>query len=64
MRRRLSGLSCAEHLLQIVSFRNWPHTKDVYKVYESLDQLDLTNQIVIETFRQSIYDALPENLFQ
>lgn len=40
-----------------------PHTKDVYKVYESLDQLDLTNQIVIETFRQSIYDALPENLF-
>ncbi|HPH98715.1 MAG TPA: type VI secretion system baseplate subunit TssG [Chitinophagaceae bacterium] len=40
-----------------------PHTKDVYKIYESLDQLDLTNQIVIETFRQSIYDALPENLF-
>lgn len=40
-----------------------PHTKDIYKIYESLDQLDLSNQIVIETFRQSIYDALPENLF-
>lgn len=40
-----------------------PHTKDVYRIYEELGQLDSTNQIVIETFRQSIYDSLPENLF-
>lgn len=39
------------------------YTKDVYKLYEDWNNLDTTNQVVIETFRKSIYDALPENAF-
>lgn len=39
------------------------YTKDVYKLYEDWNNLDTTSQVVIETFRQSIYDALPENIF-
>ncbi len=40
-----------------------PHTKDIYEVYERLSVLDSTNQIFIDTFRKSLYDILPENLF-
>lgn len=39
------------------------HTKDVVKHYEDIGQFNLDKYTVIESFRQSIYEALPENVF-
>lgn len=39
------------------------HTKDVYKSYEDIGQFNLDKFTVIESYRQSIYEALPENVF-
>ena len=39
------------------------HTKDLYRVFEETGQYDLNVHTVLQTFRQSIYDTIPEALF-
>ena len=39
------------------------HTKDVFRSYEDIGQFNLDKFTVIQSFRQSIYEALPENVF-
>jgi hypothetical protein len=39
------------------------HKKDLYQFYEETSQFDLNIQTVIKTFRQSIYDTIPEGFF-
>lgn len=39
------------------------HTKDVYRSYEDISQYNLDKYTVLQSFRQSIYEAIPENVF-
>ncbi|WP_118975067.1 hypothetical protein [Taibaiella koreensis] len=39
------------------------HTKDVYRSYEDISQYNLDKYTVLQSFRQSIYEAVPENVF-
>jgi hypothetical protein len=39
------------------------HTKDVYKSYEDIGQYNLDKYTILQSFRQSIYEAMPENVF-
>ncbi|RYZ49600.1 MAG: hypothetical protein EOP49_15930 [Sphingobacteriales bacterium] len=39
------------------------HTKDVYRTYEDISQYNLDRYTVLQSFRQSIYEAIPENVF-
>jgi regulator of replication initiation timing len=39
------------------------HTKDVFKSYEDISQYNLDKYTVLQSFRQSIYEAIPENVF-
>ena len=40
-----------------------PHTRDVIRTYEDTGLFSLNSHLVIQSFRQSIYDAMPENIF-
>lgn len=39
------------------------HTKDVYHTYEDISQYNLDKFTILQSFRQSIYEAIPENVF-
>ena len=39
------------------------HTKDVYHSYTDISQVNLDSYTVLQSFRQSIYEAVPENVF-
>lgn len=39
------------------------HTKDIYHTYEDISQVNLDRYTVLQSFRQSIYEAIPENIF-
>ena len=39
------------------------HTKDIYNTYEDISQVSLDRYTVLQSFRQSIYEAVPENIF-
>lgn len=39
------------------------HTKDIYHTYEDISQVSLDRYTVLQSFRQSIYEAIPENIF-
>lgn len=39
------------------------HTKDVYHSYTDISQFNLDSYTVLQSFRQSIYEAVPENVF-
>ncbi|WP_118951985.1 hypothetical protein [Taibaiella helva] len=39
------------------------HTKDVYRSYEDISQYNLDKYTVLQSYRQSIYEAIPENVF-
>ncbi len=39
------------------------HTKDIYHTYEDISQVSLDKYTVLQSFRQSIYEAVPENIF-
>ena len=39
------------------------HTKDVSGIYEDISRFNLDSYTVLQSFRQSIYEAVPENVF-
>lgn len=39
------------------------HTKDIYHTYEEVSPVSLDRYTVLQSFRQSIYEAVPENIF-
>lgn len=39
------------------------HTKDVYHTYEDISRVSLDRYTILQSFRQSIYEAIPENIF-
>lgn len=39
------------------------HTKDVSEIHEDISQFDLDSYTILKSFRQSIYEAIPENVF-
>lgn len=39
------------------------YTKDVYHSYEDISDVDLGTYTVLQSFRQSIYEAMPESVF-
>lgn len=39
------------------------HTKDIHHTYEDISEISLDRYTVLQSFRQSIYEAIPENIF-
>ncbi len=50
-------------LIERLGSNSRPHTKDILRIYEDTGLYNLNEQLVIQSYRQSIYDAVPENVF-